>query len=66
MSRIFDYQAATLEEIAQHLNTVQTQAYSRVLKYYTEKCNTELIKKLEKAKILSQIYKLQEKLEALE
>lgn len=65
MSRIFDYQAATPEEIAMHLLTVTQQAFSRTLQYYVKKDNTEMSVKLQKARILSQIYKLQQDLEAL-
>lgn len=58
MSRTFNYQSATVEEIAEHLLTVQNQAYSRTLNYYKIKEDVLMVCKLEQAKILSKINKL--------
>jgi hypothetical protein len=65
MSRSFDYKKATLRETAQHLNTVQLQAYSKLIAYYTKKEDSAMLAKLEQAKKLAKILKLTEEYDAL-
>lgn len=60
MSRSFDYQSASVDAIAVRLNTVQEQAYYRLVTYYTNKNNTAMLEKLAQAKKLAKILKLQE------
>lgn len=60
MSRSFDYQSSSVEAIAAHLNTIQKQAYYRLVTYYTKKSNTGMLGKLEQARMLSAILKLQD------
>jgi phosphopantetheine adenylyltransferase len=64
MSRSFDYRKATLEEAAHHLNTVQLQAYSKLVSYYQKKEDTAMLAKLEQAKRLSKILKLTQEYDA--
>jgi hypothetical protein len=59
MSRSFDYQSASVDAIAVRLNTVQDQAYYRLVTYYTKKNNSAMLEKLAQAKKLSKIFKLQ-------
>lgn len=65
MSRSFDYRKATLEETAHHLNTVQLQAYSKLIAYYTKKEDHAMLLKLEQAKRLAKILKLTQQYDAL-
>jgi phosphopantetheine adenylyltransferase len=65
MSRSFDYRKATLEETANHLNTVQLQAYSKLVAYYTKKEDDAMLAKLEQAKHLAKILKLTKEYDAL-
>lgn len=58
MARSFAYAKSTVAEIAHHLNTVQLQAYSKLIKYYTDRNDTAMLFKLEQAKHLSKILKL--------
>lgn len=59
MSRSFDYQSASVDAIAVRLNTVQDQAYYRLVTYYTKKNDNTMLAKLAQAKKLSKILKLQ-------
>lgn len=59
MSRTFDYQSATPEQIADRLQTVQKQAYFRLIAYYTKKEDSAMVAKLEQGKLLSRILLLQ-------
>lgn len=59
MSRDFDYQSASVQEIAVRLHDVQNQAYSRLLAYYTNSNRSEMVSKLVQARLLSKILKLQ-------
>lgn len=61
----FNYQASSLEDIALHLNTITRQAYFRIFTYYQNLNDEAMLLKLEKAKKLSQIYRLQAEMEAL-
>ncbi len=61
----FNYQASSLEDIALHLNTLTRQAYFRTLTYYQNLDDSAMTLKLQKAKLLSQIYRLQAEMEAL-
>jgi phosphopantetheine adenylyltransferase len=65
MSRSFDYRQATIEETARHLNTVQLQAYSKLVTYYTKKEDHAMLAKLEQAKRLAKILKLTQEYDAL-
>jgi phage terminase large subunit len=64
MARSFDYRASTIDEIATHLNTVQNQAFSKLIAYYTEKGDSEMLAKLQQARHLSKIVKLQQEYNA--
>jgi hypothetical protein len=59
MSRSFDYQSATPEQIAVRLNSVQKQAYFRLITYYTKKNNLAMVAKLQQARKLAKILELQ-------
>jgi hypothetical protein len=59
MSRSFDYQSASVDAIAVRLNTVQEQAYYRLVTYYNKKNDESMLAKLAQAKKLSKIFKLQ-------
>jgi hypothetical protein len=65
MSRSFDYRKATLVETAQHLNTVQAQAYRKLITYYTNKEDAAMLAKLEQANRLAKIIQLTEAYDAL-
>lgn len=57
MARSFAYAKSSIVEIAHHLNTVQLQAYSKLLKYYTDRGDSEMLSKLEQARMLSKVFK---------
>lgn len=59
MSRSFDYQSACVESIAVRLNTVQDQSYFRLTSYYAKKGDVAMLQKLQQARKLSKILKLQ-------
>jgi hypothetical protein len=59
MSRSFDYQSATVDAIAVRLLSVQNQAYYRLVTYYTNKQSIGMVVKLEQARKLSTILRLQ-------
>ncbi|HEY9701656.1 MAG TPA: hypothetical protein V6C58_04380 [Allocoleopsis sp.] len=58
-----NYVSASIEEIAQRFTEISTAGISLVLSYYSE--NLEMQKKLQKAKILSKIIKLQKEYDSL-
>jgi len=58
MSRSFDYRAASLVAVADHFNTVQPQAFTKLITYYSGKQDTEMLVKLQQARKLSKIIKL--------
>lgn len=60
MSRTFDYQSATPEEIAVRFLSVQKQAYFRLIAYYTNKNNLAMVEKLKQAYKLTKIAILQQ------
>jgi hypothetical protein len=59
MSRSFDYQSASVDAIAVRLNTVQAQSYHKLVAYYRSKNDAAMLAKLEQAKKLATIFKLQ-------
>lgn len=59
MASQFDYQKASPEEIAPHLNTLHRQAYFRLIDYYTKKGDEAMLSKLVQANKLSKILSLQ-------
>lgn len=65
MSRSFDYQSATVGAIATRLLSVQNQAYYRLVAYYTNKTSANMVAKLEQARKLSTILRLQAEYDTL-
>jgi len=65
MARTFNYQRATVEDIAVHILTVQRQTYTKTLKYYTDRNDTEIVLKLVEADRLNRRSKLVALLEAV-
>lgn len=62
--KVLNYTSATVEEIAQRFTEISTAGISLILSYYSE--NPEMQKKLQKAKILSKIIKLQREYDSYE
>lgn len=65
MARTFNYQRATVEDIALHILTVQRQSYTKTLKYYTDREDTEIVLKLVEADRINRRKKLVAMLEAV-
>ncbi len=59
MSRSFDYQKASVEDIAVRLHTIQRQSFNKLIAYYTIKDDVDMLAKLRQASDLSTILKLQ-------
>jgi hypothetical protein len=58
MSRSFDYRAASLVACANHLNTVQNQAFTKLITYYTTKGDEAMLAKLIQARHLAKVLKI--------
>ncbi len=59
MTNQINYQVASLEEIAARFEAISNQAYCHVFRYYTDKQDTTMLSKLQQARALSRIRKLQ-------
>lgn len=58
MSKSYNYQAASLEEVAFKFNSITNQAYSHLTTYYENKGDSEMVRKLQQARMLSRIRKM--------
>lgn len=65
MSKTYDYQKATLEEVAQKFNDITNQAYSHLTTYYEKKGDLQMVTKLQQARMLARIRKMVKEYEAL-
>jgi hypothetical protein len=63
MAKQMNYQIATLEDVALHFQTISNQAYCHLLRYYQQ--NSTMLRKLQQARMLSRIQKLQAEYDAL-
>lgn len=59
----FDYRTATSVEIASHLRSKHKQTFFRMHQYHTDKGNTAVVIKLERAKLLTRLEDAQKELE---
>jgi hypothetical protein len=57
MSKTYNYQTATVQEVAERFRTISNQAYSKLLAYYSE--DNTMSWKLQQARHLSKIICLQ-------
>ncbi len=61
MSRSYNYQVASVEDIAVRLHTIQRQSFNKLIAYYTIKGDVVMLAKLRQASDLSTILKLKAK-----
>lgn len=60
-----DYQSCTVEELALHVNSTTSQATTQQLSYYRKRGNTEVVAKIETARLLAKQIKIAEKLKGV-
>lgn len=61
-----NYRVCTIEELATHLVQSTCQAVTQQLKYHRSKGNSEIVLKIQKARILAKQMKLLAKMESLD
>jgi hypothetical protein len=65
MSRSYNYQMATVKDIAERFQDISNQAYSHLRTYYEAKGDSSMVLKLEQARRLSKIIKLTKEYDTL-
>jgi hypothetical protein len=65
MSKNFDYQAATLKELADYVQCSTSNKISQQLSYYKQQENVEMIEKIQEARRIVRKRKLVKMLEAM-
>jgi len=60
-----DYKLCSLEELAKHFLTSPRSRYSQQLNHYRKSGNDEMVAKIEKAKLMMKVMKMQEKIELM-
>lgn len=58
MSKSYNYQVASVKDIAERFQVITNQAYSHLRTYYETKGDFSMVSKLEQARHLSKILKL--------
>ncbi len=59
----FDYRTATSIDIARHLRSKHKQTFFRMHQYHTDEGHTEIVLKLERARLLTRLADAQEALD---
>lgn len=65
MSKSYNYQVASVKDIAERFQDITNQAYSHLRTYYETKGDSSMVAKLEQARHLSKIIKLTKEYDAL-